>query len=830
MRRFIKREIVNILHTLEQAANKTQTLLGSGRQDVLQVLLTDCQEAAISIGNQIEESEGEGTEAVLELQEYCELLYLTLMGDIKAAAGLRKSIVKVCNLVEKFPETLEIVFLPYKVSMWDSMESIWMAAMADDTCNVHVIPIPYFDKNPDGSLAQMHYEGELYPEYVPVERYDGYDFKVQKPDVVYIHNPYDEYNFVTSVHPFFYSSNLKQYTDKLVYVPYFVSTDYIKEDYCVQAGIVYADSVVVQSDVIRDTYVKNCKKVLGKDFPGKKIIACGSPKYDKVIRMMKDGIEIPENWKDKIKDKKVVLYNTHLNTLLKYETVAINKIEAVFAYFASQDEAVLLWRPHPLSKETLKSMRTELYERYCELEQKFLTEDIGIYDDSEDMYPAIYVADAYYGDSSSVITVFGVTGRPICLQNVTIPDCKMKGQRFESVCADGKVLYFANMDTNTLGAFCPQTGEVLKLGQFPQADGRQKRITQNIGMWSGKLWMLPFNGNCVYAYDLNTGEWECYPLPKEWPTECTKNIIFAGKQIGRYYYGFCAGRYGVMRLDMENGEIAYCRNRLEEYKQGLLPSVNSAICRQDCCVVNEKIYVACMTGNMVLEYDTNTMDITVHTVGDKACGYATLCYDGENFWLTETGGRLIKWNHITGQTQEIPLELSTFSEPLQCGYASSLYAGGYVWLFAHSAKENLRINVQTGEAAIVYSFADGTTTFPAKVTKSWCTDTDVYFVDAVKHVLVQMDCNTLRIREYEIPYLQEDTNRMWESEKLSSYKDYVHREGTEPGKSTQGLVRYILGSEKVRSEGQTKCFLEFTKYPEGNAGEMIHRKIKEKDW
>ncbi|MCM1237294.1 MAG: hypothetical protein NC489_45075 [Ruminococcus flavefaciens] len=45
---------------------------------------------------------------------------------------------------------------------------------------------------------------------------------MRKPDIIYFHNPYDNWNLVTSVGPRFYSSNLKKYTEKLVYIPYFI--------------------------------------------------------------------------------------------------------------------------------------------------------------------------------------------------------------------------------------------------------------------------------------------------------------------------------------------------------------------------------------------------------------------------------------------------------------------------------------------------------------------------------------------------------------------------------------------------------------------------------
>lgn len=51
-----------------------------------------------------------------------------------------------------------VVFLPYKASAWDSLESVWRAAEANSDCDAYVIPIPYYYKNSDGSFGEMRYE------------------------------------------------------------------------------------------------------------------------------------------------------------------------------------------------------------------------------------------------------------------------------------------------------------------------------------------------------------------------------------------------------------------------------------------------------------------------------------------------------------------------------------------------------------------------------------------------------------------------------------------------------------------------------------------------
>jgi hypothetical protein len=52
--------------------------------------------------------------------------------------------------------------------MWDTMESVWISAKDDPRCDTYVIPIPYYDLLPGRVPGAMHYEGDLYPEYVPI--------------------------------------------------------------------------------------------------------------------------------------------------------------------------------------------------------------------------------------------------------------------------------------------------------------------------------------------------------------------------------------------------------------------------------------------------------------------------------------------------------------------------------------------------------------------------------------------------------------------------------------------------------------------------------------
>ncbi|MDE7331763.1 MAG: hypothetical protein K2O16_05900 [Lachnospiraceae bacterium] len=454
MRKTQKKQAGEFMELLARAHEAVGKAVSTGKNYIAMELLEQCQEGAIQLGELVEKAEGEGCGMIPLLEDYCELVY-QIYEEVRQGQGasadrisedLQQSLIKIEKyLRDNIKIRTEIVFLPYKASMWDSLESVWKAAEEDPDCDAYVIPIPYFDKNPDGSLREAHYEGDLYPEYVPVTDYNDYNFDVRRPDMIYIHNPYDECNHVTSVHPFFYSKNLRNYTDKLIYIPYFVLGEIEPDNqaaiegmkhFCFTPGTIYANQVVVQSENMRqiyiNEYIKAAKEVglsgehTDRKFLEKKFLGTGSPKIDKILNTKKEDMEIPAEWLKIIKKpdgtwKKIVFYNTSVGALLQHSEKMIKKMESVFVIFKeNKDKVALLWRPHPLIQATIESMRPQLWVAYRELKDRYIEEGWGIYDDTSDVDRAVVLSDAYYGDGSSVIQLCQKAGMPVMVQNVNV--------------------------------------------------------------------------------------------------------------------------------------------------------------------------------------------------------------------------------------------------------------------------------------------------------------------------------------------------------------------------------------------------------------------------
>ena len=279
-------------------------------------MLYEAQEEAIQFGQAIERIKGEGAKSVSILERYCEALYTAnqalneLMncryGDEKELNKVEKKrkeievermMRRVRNSLKKLHSTLKkefkfkVVFLPHRVKYLSSLSPLIDALLPKEDTECTIMPIPYYDRLGDGSLSEIHYEGDDFEKYYEITDYRSYDFEKELPDAIVLNSPYDDFNQVWTVDPFFYSKEMRKFTKKLIYIPWFV-TDEIdpkkNEDkvafanmdyYTLMPGVFYADLTIVQSKEMRKAYLMKISEFMNKEIRKKmtkKISGAGS--------------------------------------------------------------------------------------------------------------------------------------------------------------------------------------------------------------------------------------------------------------------------------------------------------------------------------------------------------------------------------------------------------------------------------------------------------------------------------------------------------------------------------------------------------------------------
>lgn len=458
----LKYKVVEIQKELEDLTGQIRQNLAEGSieggiESAL-VALEDSQQLAIELGTIMEQVKGEGLKTVVFLEQYCEVVYqmhMALTGgmELREAGAfieeMESLLVQIRDSVKsEVAERKEIVFLPYKAAYWDAMESVYQAAAADKDCDVYVVPIPYYEKDYLGNFTVMHDESKMFPEEVAVTSYDTFDFALHHPDWIVIQNPYDEYNPAVSVPEFFYSRNLQQYTEQLVYIPYFVVEEFDKEGeraygnmscYCTMPGVVYADRVFVQSENMRMLYIEKLVEFAGegtRDIWEKKILGTGSPKADKreKIALGKSSKEdkneadlektkIPEKWcrtiyREDGTRKKVLLYSMGGSAFAGHGKQALAKLQEVLAILEGQrEEVAVLWYVELLQEADVMQKKDEIWQTYRELVECYRERGwIVVMDDAAEAKQAAKICDAYYGCGGYLAQKCVVAGKPVMIQ------------------------------------------------------------------------------------------------------------------------------------------------------------------------------------------------------------------------------------------------------------------------------------------------------------------------------------------------------------------------------------------------------------------------------
>ena len=427
-----------------EAHEEIRQLVSKQEYDTVLQLFADCQDAAIQIGTMIEQEKGESHPTVKRMEQYCETifrLHTELSQENLPELGVLSDFEKkfADSVDRELKEKKVAVFVPYKASLWDTMDSVWRAAVEDEDTEVYVVPTPYYYKDAYGKakIEEPHYETEGYPEDVVLTSYEEFDFSTIHPDTMVIQCPYDEYNYGMTVHPFFYAKNLKKYTDKLVYIPAFVldeigpGDDRAREtlkSYCNMPGVVYADEVFVQSEQMKEVYVELLTEFAGEDTKAiweDKIKGCDSTEFERKPRA-KETLEVPEEWLSVLQKpdgtwKKVILYSTSASALVCYGQKMIDKMKDVLQIFREhQDEIALLWRPDEHVLEVGKRVDETVLLCYNELVREYREDGWGIYDDSAEVERAVVLCDAGYGDGGEALNGCRVKGKLVMVERTEV--------------------------------------------------------------------------------------------------------------------------------------------------------------------------------------------------------------------------------------------------------------------------------------------------------------------------------------------------------------------------------------------------------------------------
>lgn len=736
----------------------------------------------------------------------------------------------------------EVLFLPYKAAMWDCMESVWEAARADENCHAVVMPIPYAILSEDGSVKEWRCEMDKFPSYVPVIDWYTYDVESRHPDVIYIHNPYDDSNRLTQVEPRFFSHNLRKYTDMLVYIPYFALTGMWPEMHLDLPCYEHVDKIIVQSphyQIINGNFFEEDNAGLEDVMPAGKVVALGSPKLDKMAKI--DAMyKLPDGWAAKLGRRKTVFYNTTVSPLLTYGKRGLRKMWQVYHAIKQQNDMTFIWRPHPLLESMVGEQHPELMEQYIEWKKDMCALQQVIYDDSPDLERAVALSDAYIGEGSSVVQLFAMSGKPIFYNNMTIGDRKDGTERklaADGLYMDGDRAYFW---THYWNAIC----ELDLISHNVEVLYKPSQENFSVGLYScpqkcgNHIVFTPVRATVILDYNLENG------IVREIPLEKTL-------EGGNFYYSLVwkekvimlgATRSTIITYNVKNTTVEKLLDIPIEIKQHR--SSEHPFLLGKGCILEDILYVPIFNANEVLAIDLrdNTYVIYVVSMGDENAKYGFAATYAGNIWLAPSlGGPLVVWHPPTGAMQVLDKFPRKFSYENVIGrdetmfFVDSLVCGKYWWLLPACAKQILRVDMESGDIQTIVCggeeranspYMEAYTAWGGAVSGNkiyvWMTaDRNIYCFDNETGQVI--DVISLQIPKdiadrYKHKLGPDDFQQVQLGDRIPAvYEDGINR-------TQEAFFRYVKEG-KHDYEAQKKVFEQLSSNCDGHCGKRIHEYI-----
>lgn len=637
MRLYIKEQIEELIISIKEMHTFLITVI---EKEQLINFLEDCQQAVSAIGDIIRGNSEENKEVISVLEDYSRTIHLILQIEEfseKERKELDKYLEKISLYLESLAINYHVVFLPYKASMWDSLESIWTACNSDERCTCHVVPIPYFEYSSEDDKWEYHYEGNLFPLEIPITSYLEYSMEVNNPDIAYIHNPYDNCNLVTSVHPNYYSKELKKYIRKLVYVPYFVTSGILLERHLELPVCENMDYMVVQTKKIKQDYQHSQYY--------EKLIPLGSPKLDKIIKECQKEKILPKEWISLLKDSKILMLNTSINLFLTDGEAYIKKIKYIFEIVRKCKKIALIWRPHPLLKATIKSMRPSLQVEFASLVEQYNKLEIGVLDKTPDITKTVALCDGYIGEmSSSIVNLFNAAKKPVFILDNYILDKFTELERRRVLISDivfqNNEAWFTSYRMNGLFKMDINSGKIELLDRV-EGQANYHNSYQYLSKDNNEIYLSPEKANNPVFYSVKMKKFKKI-LPKDHVKEmnCQKIVCYDKK---------------VFYLPKKNGKILEYDIESNIWKNHIAPieklmGKTKPIVREtwDYSSDNEKLWISAEYTNRILEFNMEDSSYRIHTIGDEKNGYSGIVIDNEYLWLAEVhSGEIIRWNKYT---------------------------------------------------------------------------------------------------------------------------------------------------------------------------------------
>lgn len=415
-----------IVKMLEDVVSVIISVIDGDDEQSAYNLLMQAQELAIKLGNSVEEQYGDIPTIISLLEKYCERIYSIYVklhsGESINTYQEQKRLLKLTDNLNRayrsgLPRKKQVVFMPAVPTNWQYMVNYYDEMASDDNNIVQVMPIPYAGRADDGSLIGEYiaHVGE-YPKELSLIDYRMYDFKHNHPDIIVIQEGWDEFSSGMIVHPFFYATNIRKYTEHLVFIPPYRLDEFDRSDdqrsfdnmmyTAIKPGVICADEVILGSEKIKDYCVEWL--TVGTDI---KDSFYWSEKITVIDNRAKNSESSSQNG-----DRKKLLFYYSCSDIYTYREKAIDKLNSIIdTFIASKDKIEVIWYSEPDYNDNLKKISPDVYNRYLDQIKRFIDLQLGTRISKDELSHILDSVDAFYGSAGRVQNLCVYHEKPVMI-------------------------------------------------------------------------------------------------------------------------------------------------------------------------------------------------------------------------------------------------------------------------------------------------------------------------------------------------------------------------------------------------------------------------------
>ncbi|CAI3672839.1 TPR/glycosyl transferase domain-containing protein [Clostridium neonatale] len=301
----------------------------------------------------------------------------------------------VINSSHKNNRKIKVRFFFQMSIKWKAIESIYYAFLKDKSYDVKIISIPRYGVN-DWKILDNNGVNYI--------RYDEYNIIDDSPDIVF-YNEADDTSRPIEFNSLYVSSMCK-----VVYIEGTLHNLVLNEKW-IQGQITapifeYAWKVIISDNDYYNLVVKNSNNKLNK-------VNLSNPRWDNIYLNINKQKSINSEWYEKIKNKKVILWNPHFYIQNQNSSTFHIWIEYMLKTFWDNNKFSLIIRPHPNLFKSLKNIGIWTNYEINKFREFINNSDNIILDESIDYVGAFYISDALISDMSTFLLSYLPTKKPI---------------------------------------------------------------------------------------------------------------------------------------------------------------------------------------------------------------------------------------------------------------------------------------------------------------------------------------------------------------------------------------------------------------------------------